>query len=471
VNDLDRSLVEVAADLAAGRVSSVELTRAALARAHALQPALNCFISIDDDTALAEARAADTARSAGRSLGSLHGVPLAHKDMYYRAGAISSCGSEVRRDFRPAITATVLERFHAAGAVTIGRLNMTEFALGPTGHNAIWGDCRNPWNNAHVPGGSSSGSGASVAARIVYASLGSDTGGSTRLPASANGATGIKPTHSLVSRHGVMGLSFSVDTPGPIARSAVDLARVLKVIAGHDPLDSTTSQLAVPDYEALLPRSIAGLRIGVPTNYFFDAVDPAIADAIEAALAVLQSLGARRVPVQVPLAERLSELSRALVYSEATALHAHYLRTHAADYSPQVRVRASTGLAIPAATYVEALQLRSVLLRRFVEQVFGACDVLVAPTLAIPVPTLAETGVGAGEAMWPIIARLVQCTAPFNYLGVPALSMPVGFDARGLPIGMQLIGKPFAEARLLRVAAHYQTASDWHLRAPPLQYP
>ncbi len=463
---LDSSILDAARELAAGSVSSVELTRAALDRAHALQPDLNCFISIDDTAALDQAAAADAARAAGKLLGPLHGVPLAHKDMYYRAGEISSCGSNVRREFKPNITATVLERFRAAGAVTIGRLNMTEFALGPTGHNAIWGDCRNPWNTAHVPCGSSSGSGAAVAARIVYASLGSDTGGSTRLPASASGGTGIKPTHSRVSRHGVMGLSFSVDTPGPIARSAADLARVLRVIAGHDPLDPTSSRLPVPDYEGGLTRSIAGLRIGVPRNYFFADVDPVIGASIEAALGILESLGAKRVAVSVSLAERMSELSRALVYSEATALHGHYLRTQAQDYSPQVRVRASTGLAIPASTYVEALQLRSVMLRRFVGEVFGECDVLATPTLAIPVPTLAETGVGAGESMWPIIARLVQCTAPFNYLGVPALSLPVGFDARGLPIGMQLVGRPFAEARLLRVAAHYQTASDWHLRSP-----
>ncbi|MCB1623610.1 MAG: amidase [Pseudomonadales bacterium] len=463
---LDLSLIDAAAALAAGEVSSLELTRAALARAHAVQSALNCFIAIDDEGALAAARAADAAHAAGKLLGPLHGVPLAHKDMYYRTGEVTSCGSEVRRAYRPTTTATLLERLQGAGAVTIGRLNMTEFALGPTGHNAVWGDCRNPWNTAHVPCGSSSGSGAAVAARTVFASLGSDTGGSTRLPASANGVVGIKPTHSLLSRHGVMGLSFSVDTPGPIARTAADLARVLKVVAGHDTRDPTSSSRAVPDYEAVLNRSIAGLRIGIPTNYFSEAVDPVIAAAIEDAIAVLELHGARRVSVRVSLAEHMSELSRALVYSEATALHGHALRTEADRYSPQVRVRASTGLAIPASTYVEALQLRSVLLRQFVADVFADCDVLITPTLAIPVPTLAETGVGAGEAMWPIIARLVQCTAPFNYLGVPALSLPVGFDHQGLPIGMQLVGRPFAEARLLRVAARYQEATDWHLRAP-----
>ncbi len=466
---LDRPLVEVAAELAAGSYTSSELTEAALVRARALQPKVNCFIAIEEDAALEGARAADRARASGQSLGSLHGVPLAHKDMYYMAGRVTDCGSAVRRGFVPAITATVHRRMAAAGAVNIGRLNMTEFALGPTGHNAIWGDCRNPWNTAYIPGGSSSGSGAAVAARIVFASLGSDTGGSTRLPASVNGLVGLKPTYSLISRYGSMGLSFSIDTPGPVARTVADLARLLQVLAGVDPLDPTTSQRTVPDYEAALKGGIRSQRIGVPTNYFGEQVAPDVQVALDAALAVLRDCGATIVPVEVPLAEHLAELSRAVLYPEAATLHNHWLRTRPQDYSPQVRVRAATGLAIPAAVYLEAVQIRPRVLRHFVERVFAACDVLFTPTLAIPVPTLDETRVGGGETLWRIIGQLVRCTAPFNYLGVPALSVPCGFDANGLPVGFQLVGRPFSEARLLRVAAAYQAQTDWHRRAPTVR--
>lgn len=462
------TMAEAAEAIAGRRVSSVELTKAALARAESRQPELNCFIRIEPEAALEAARQADAALARGVEPGPLHGVPLAHKDMYYDAGRVTDCASEVRRGYQPRVTATLIARMRAAGAVNLGTLNMTEFALGPTGHNAIWGDCRNPWNTTHITCGSSSGSGAAVAARIVYASLGSDTGGSTRLPAAANGLVGIKPTYSRLSRHGCMGLSFSVDTPGPVARTARDVARLFGVIAGHDPADPTSSRRAVPDYEAATNRGIQDLRIGVPENYYFDRVADDVGGLLDDALRVLDRAGARIVRLRTPEASHLAELSRALVYSEGTALHGDWLRSRGEAYSPQVRVRASTGLAIPAPVYVEALHLRPILLREFVECVFGACDVLFTPTLSIPVPTLDETDVGSRNVMWDTIGTLVHCTAPFNYLGVPALAVPVGFTRNGLPASMQLVGRPFAEARLLRTAAAYQRHTDWHERAPPL---
>ncbi len=462
----DKSLTQIAADLASGAISSVELTQAALARAAQAQSALNCFIAIEPEAALAAAATADRARAQGARLGPLHGVPLAHKDMYYTAGRVTDCGSRVRRGFVPAVTASVIDRMNAAGAVTLGRLNMTEFALGPTGHNAWWGDCRNPWNTAHIAAGSSSGSGAAVAARVAFASLGSDTGGSTRLPACVNGLVGLKPTYSLISRFGSMELAFSVDTPGPLARTAADLAILLGVIAGHDPRDPTSSSRAVPNYTAGLTTELRGVRIGVPKQYFFDHVTADVGAALDEALTVFRAQGATIVEAEVPYAAHLSELSRALVYPEATALHLHELQHRPLEFSPQVRVRASTGLAIPAATYLAAQQVRATVLQAFVERSLGNCDVLFAPTLSIPVPTLEETGVGGGEAMWRVIAKLVHCTAPFNYLGVPALSVPAGFAANRLPVGFQLVGRPFAEARLLAVAHAYQCATDWHERAP-----
>ena len=462
------TLVEAAGALVRGELSSEELTRDCLARAHRLNPALNCFLRIEDEAALAAARRADAARAAGRPLGVLHGVPLAVKDMFYDAARETSSGSAIRRGFVGTTTAATLERLKLAGAVVLGALNMTEFALGPTGHNPFYGACHNPWNPAHIAGGSSSGSGAAVAARIVYGALGSDTGGSIRLPAAANGILGLKPTYGRVPRSGAMPLSWSIDHVGPLARTAPDLARLLGVLAGHDPGDPTASRRPVPDYEAALGAGVAGLRLGIPGNFFLDDVEPAIAALVEDALAVLERAGARRVAVTVPAAEHLTELGRTVVYTEAAALHGHWLRTRPEDYSPQVRARVATGVAIPAAAYAEALQLRALLLREFCTEVFSACDVLVTPALAIEVRTLAATDVGGSASMWTTIARLLKCVAPFNYLGVPALSVPVGFAPGGLPAALQLIGRPFAEGRLLGVAAAYQRATDWHERRPPL---
>jgi aspartyl-tRNA(Asn)/glutamyl-tRNA(Gln) amidotransferase subunit A len=463
------TLVEAAVALARGELTSEALTRACLERAHRLNPTLNCFLRIEDEAALAAARRADAARASGHPLGVLHGVPIAVKDMFYDPTRETSSGSEIRRGFHGTATATALRRLKAAGAVVLGALNMTEFALGPTGHNPFYGACHNPWNPDHIAGGSSSGSGAAVAARIAFGTLGSDTGGSIRLPAAANGILGMKPTYGLVPRTGAMPLSWSIDHVGPLARTAADLARLLGVVAGHDPADPTSSRRPVPDYESQLDAGVRGLRLGVPRNFFFDGVEPVVGSVLEAALATLEAAGARRVAVTVPHAEHLTELGRTVVYTEAAALHGHWLRTRPQDYSPQVRARVATGIAIPAAAYAEALQLRASVLGRVCDQVFGACDVLVTPALAIEVPTLAATDVGGSASMWSTIGRLLQCVAPFNYLGLPALSVPVGFTPSGLPAGLQLVGRPFAEATLLGVAAAYQRLTGWHEHLPPVR--
>jgi aspartyl-tRNA(Asn)/glutamyl-tRNA(Gln) amidotransferase subunit A len=316
--------------------------------------------------------------------------------------------------------------------------------------------------------GSSSGSGAAVGARLAWGSFGSDTGGSVRLPASACGVLGLKPTNGRVSLAGMMPLAPSVDVPGILGRSARDVARLLTVVAGHDPADARSSRRPVPHYEADLERGIAGLRIGVPQNHFFEAVAPDVSRAVEEALRTLQLCGATAVPIEVPSPEHLTELSRVLVYSEASAVHGAWMSAHASDYSPQVRTRAATGLAIPAAAYQQAQQLRPRLVRRFVETVFADCDVLCLPTLGIPVPTLAETDVGSAAVMWDKIAVLVRCTAPFNYLGLPALSVPCGFTGNGLPTSFQVVARPFAEAVLLRVAHAFEAATDWSRRVPSL---
>jgi len=451
-------LVEVAARIRDGSLTSVGVTTALLARAQQVQPVLNCFVEIDAEGALRAAEAADDARARGSVLGPLHGVPLAYKDMFDIAGKPLRYGSRVRGRHVPARTATVIERLEAAGAIRIGALNMAEFALGATGHNAIWGDCRNAVDPDYMAGGSSSGSGSAVAARAAYASLGSDTGGSVRIPAAANGVVGIKATYGRVSRAGAMKLSPSIDGVGPLARSVRDCARMLTILAGHDPRDPVTSTLQVPDFEAETARGIEGLRIGVPRNYFYDVATPDVRAAMEASLAALEREGARLVELEVPDVASMSELSRAIVYAEATALHGAWLRDRPGVYSPQVRVRATTGIAIPASIYLEALMLRMPLLERFVGAVFSRCDVLHSPTLPVPVPRLAEVDVGGGEAMWAMLAKLVHNTAPFNYLGLPVIAVPAGCTANGLPASAQFAARPFAEGMLVRVAAAHERA-------------
>ena len=470
-----RDLCEAVDGLREGRLQSAELVRDAIARARLAQLRHNCFVQIDAEGAMAAAEMADAllqgcAREGVRPPGALLGVPLAHKDMFEREGRPTSCASKVREPRAARGSATVISRLDLAGAVDLGTLNMAEFALGATGHNATMGDCRNAWDPQFISGGSSSGSAVAVASGAVFASLGSDTGGSVRIPASANGVIGLKPTYGLIPRTGSMKLSPSIDVIGPMARSARDIALLLEVLAGADGLDACSSSRPRPRYTQQISRGVEGLRIGVPRNYFPVGVAPSIRSAMEASLGLLERAGATLVPLDVPQeVAAMAELSRAVVYAEATALHAAGLRNMGSRYTPQVRLRASTGLGIPAPVYLEALQWRLPVLRRFVEQVFSRCDVLQTPTIPIPVPRRDETDVGAGPALWELLAQLVRCTAPFNYLGLPAISVPAGLDSRGLPIGAQYVARPFAETVLLRVAAVQQREAPLPLpvRATP----
>ena len=463
------NLVQVASAIRSGETSSREATAACIERIERIASQLNCFISFDPQQALRQADAADQHRAAGKPMGSLHGVPLAHKDMYYRKGMISTCGSKIRRDFRPDHTATVLTRLHAAGAVHLGGLNMSEFALSPTGHNTHFGAARNPWNTDHITCGSSSGSGSATAARLIYGALGSDTGGSIRLPATACGLVGIKPTQTRVSRYGVMGLSFSLDNVGPLTRTVRDCARMLAVIAGHDALDASSSRRAVPDYEAATTNpDIRGLRIGVPHNFYHDTVHEDVAGPLEESLAALESLGAVRVAVTVPFHDHLAALATVLSGTESATLHGAWLRERPQDYGPQVRARLETGLGYSATQYLSAIQARPGIIREFVKQVFSVCDVLHVPGIPIPLPTIADTDLEDAQGFTEILGGISRCTRPFNYLALPGLSLPAGFCRNGLPVGFQLVGRPFAEATLFRAGAAYERATDWTQRAPGL---
>jgi aspartyl-tRNA(Asn)/glutamyl-tRNA(Gln) amidotransferase subunit A len=474
VNDLTAlTLRDAAAAIAEGKVRAEALVEACLNRIERLQPALNCFIRVTVEAARKQARAADAAIKAGRTLGPLHGVPLAHKDMFYRAGEVCTCGSKIRADFVPDHTATVLTRLDAAGAIELGRLNMAEFAMGPTGHNDHFGRCRNPWNTDYITGGSSSGSGAAVAAGLAFGALGSDTGGSVRLPAAACGVVGIKPTLGRVSRCGTMPLSQSLDCIGVLARTVGDCARLLSVIAGQDARDGASSRRPATDYERGLdqaenPGSLAGLTIGVPNRYYFDGIDPEVADLLAASRAVLEKRGAKIVDVPVGDHGAVSDLSNAILWPEAADLHLSWLRERAQDYAKQSRARLLVGLGVPAPLYAQAVRMRAKLLDEFSRETFSRCDVLHVPVLKRPVPTAAETDVGGGAAMQEVLGQIVANTRPFNYLGLPGLSVPIGFTRNGLPQAMQLVGRPFREDLLFRVGAAYQAGIGGVAARPPL---
>ena len=466
-NPADWSLTDTADAIAARKISSTEVTKAILARIEKRQPILNCYIRVDGEQALKEAAAADAWQAAGRPLGSLHGVPLSHKDMYYRKGKTVTCGSAVRRNFVPDYTATVLERLDAAGAVNVGALNMSEFANGPTGHNVHFGPTHNPWNPDHITGGSSTGSGTSVGGRLTYGSLGSDTGGSIRLPAGICGVYGIKPTQTRVSRHGVMGLSFSLDNVGPLARTARDCARLLRIVAGEDPNDPTAARVPVDDYEAALDGDVKGLRIAVPTNHFWDGMDSEIGGILETALGVFGKLGATSKRMTAPHLELIRGLGNIVISSEFCAMHDDWLRHQHEKYSPLVRARMKQGFGFTAVEYLKALHVRPRIVKDFVDEVFGKADVIFLPVLRFPVPTLAATDVKDGDNMNEVLGGVNHCTWPLNYLGLPGLSVPCGFSKNGLPVGFQLAARPFHEATLFRVAAAYERETGWPTARTP----
>ena len=464
---LDMSLAQAAQAVKSGRVSSLELTQAALDRAAQLQPRFNAFVRIDAEEALAAARACDAATAQGKSRGPLHGVPLAHKDMFDRAGKVSTCGSKIRADWVADSTAAVLERLDAAGAIQIGTLNMTEFAYGPTGQNAFLGDARNPWNPAHITGGSSAGSAVSVASRTVFGALGSDTAGSVRMPAALCGVTGMKTTFGRVSRAGCMPLSQSLDTVGPLTRTVEDNALMLSVLAGADARDGSTLAVAVPDYRKMaVAGSLGGMRIGIPRGFFDADLDPQVARLMAAAADAFRQLGAEVVDVPMPDLDAINAAGFLLTWGDVIAVHGAWMRERAFDYTAQTRGRIEITLAAAAGDYVDAERSRARLLREFVASVYSKCDALIAPVLAFPVPKLTDVDVTGGPAMMRILDEITRLMRPVNVLGLPALALPCGFTEGSLPCGMQLIGRPFAEGLLYRIGAAYQGATDWHTRSP-----
>jgi aspartyl-tRNA(Asn)/glutamyl-tRNA(Gln) amidotransferase subunit A len=463
------SATELARMIATKAVSPVDVVRAYLDRIAALDDALHSYITICADGALAAARAAEAVQMSGALLGPLHGVPYGLKDLYDTAGVRTTGGSKVFADRVPQADATVVRRLADAGAIVLGKLNMVEFAYGPEGLNPHYGHARNPWDRAthRLTGGSSSGSGAAVAAGLAPAALGSDTGGSIRIPASLCGITGLKPTYGRVSRSGVLPLAWSMDHVGPMTRTAADAALLLGAMAGYDAADPSTSVLPVPDYGAALTGDVRGLRVGLLRGFFLEGATSGVRQAVEAAAKVLADAGAIVDEVSLGEVTSAAPAAFAIVGSEALAYHADRLRTRAAEYDPDVVRRLRVATYVTGVHYVRAQQVRA-LVREDVDRALARRDVLLAPSTPIVAPALAEREVALGDGASPVRAALIRFTQPFNLSGHPACSLPCGFTAERLPIGMQIVGRPFDEVTVLRTADAFQRLTEFHARRPVL---
>lgn len=451
-----------AADLLRRRdVSPVELTEACLERIGRLDARLNAFITVTAEAALAAARAAEREIARGDYRGPLHGVPLALKDLFDVAGVRTTAASKILAGNVPGEDSAAAARLKDAGAILLGKLNMHEFAFGATGVNPHYGPCRNPWDTGRITGGSSSGSGAAVAAGECLASLGTDTGGSIRIPASLCGVVGLKPTFGRVSRRGIIPLSWSLDHVGPLTRTAEDAAIVLQAIAGHDPGDPSSATDPVPDYTSALRDGASGIRIGIPRKFFFENLDTEIEAAVRKAISVLQSAGATAEELDLPHVEEIPAAVAAIMLPEALAYHHRWMEERPEDYGDDVRHRLELASRYSAVTYVQAQRLRETAREEWRRGVFNQVDIIATPTTAIPAPPIEDGGLQT-------TLNLIRLTNPFNFLGLPAVSVPCGFTASGLPIGLQLAGRWWDEATVLRAAHAYQQVTEWAQRRPRL---
>ncbi len=459
------TILEAARALTSQRCSSLELTREALERIRKLNPVLNAFITVMEESALARARRMDEELLRGLHRGPLHGIPVALKDVFSTQGTRTTCGSRVFAEHVPDHDAAVVERLEAAGAVVVGKTNMHELAYGVTSDNPHYGAVRNPWDRARVAGGSSGGSAAAVAAGMVFMAMGTDTGGSIRIPASFCGTVGLKPTYGRVSRYGVLPLDFSLDHMGPLTRSARDAALALEAIAGFDPRDPSSSRQPVERYLPEETADIQGLRVGLPQDFYFENADAAVAEAVEGMAKTAEGLGARVVQVRLPDVAAVNTIGRVILLAEAAAIMERDLARRG-EFGDDVRALLDQGRLIPATDYVNAQRLRRLKQQEFAS-VWHEVDCLFTPTTPTSAPRLGAQSVEVGGRTEDLRLATTRFVRAFNVLGFPALSMPCGLDSRGLPMGLQIAGKPFAEATVLRVAAALEDATGFSKQAPP----
>lgn len=459
---------DIVAMTTTGAATAEELTAASLQHARTADRATGGFVEIEEESAMETARALDARRARGEPAPALLGVPLAHKDMYCRRDRPRGAGSPVFRDFRSDFTATPLARLEQAGTVTIGRLQTAEFTVSPTGFNVHFPPVTNPWNPAYVPGGSSSGSAVAVSTGAVPASMGSDAGGSIRHPAAMSGVTGLKPSYGRISRHGLFPLAPSLDHAAILARSAQDIALLLGIVAGQDPEDPSSSAYAVPDYTRELVGNLAGLRIGIPDGYYFDDVPDEIALRLFAALEVLKDSGAHCREVGVMDIHEVSALGRTVFGFEAFREHGRWIDERPADISTLVRARIEAGRSISETDYHRAMASRSRMKDEFIATSLNGVDLLFTPCVPVPTPTIEDAMSASVSESLETVDRITRCTRALNYLTLPAIAVPCGFVASGLPVAFQLVARPFREGMLLRAADAYQRNTGWHRMYPAL---
>jgi aspartyl-tRNA(Asn)/glutamyl-tRNA(Gln) amidotransferase subunit A len=457
------TLLEAAAALRRREVSSAELTAAAFQRIARLNPSTNAMQTVMAEAARERAKLADEELARGEGRGPLHGIPIAVKDLFYTQGVRTTGGSKLFEDHVPDHDATVVEWLRAGGAVLVGKTGMHELAYGITSSNPHFGVIRNPWDRDRIPGGSSGGSGAAVAGGMVFMAMGSDTGGSIRIPAAFCGVVGLKPTYGRVSRFGAMPLGFTLDHMGPLTRSVRDAGAVLNVIAGFDPRDDTSSRRPVENYVPDIEPSIRGLRIGFPENFYFDRLDPDVEAAVRTALQTAASRGAEIVPLRVPDIAAINTVARVILLAEASALLEPHLE-HRDLFGVDVLALLDQGRLLPATDYINAQRLRRAMQREFAG-LWSRVDCLFTPTVPITAPRIGETTVSAGGENEDVRLAATRLVRAINPLGLPAVSIPCGMDHRGLPIGLQIVGQPFAEALILRVA---QALVPAEVATPPL---
>lgn len=460
------SIVRAARALRDKELSPLELTEAYLRRIEELNPQVNAYITVTAERALEDARRATEELAAGKARGPLHGIPIAHKDLYETAGIRTTGGARIHTNHIPEADCTVARKLREAGTILLGKLNTHEYAFGVTTNNPHFGPTRNPWDLERIPGGSSGGAGAAIAAGLATATTGSDTGGSIRMPASVCGVVGLKPTYGRVSKAGVLPLSYRFDHTGPLTRTVEDAALMLNAIAGYDPGDATSLRVPVEDATAGLGAGIRGLRIGVPRGYFFDHLEDEIAEAIETAITEFTRLGAKVCDVAIPgVAEAVGGLF-GFVIAEAQEIHADSLRDRPDDFGADLRAILE-GAAPDTAALMASLRACDALtaaMRTMLETV----DVLITPTTPITAVRIGQESVRYGDMEESVMFAMIRCTAPFNATHLPALSLPCGFSRAGLPVGMQVVGRPFDEATVVRVGHAFEQATNWHSRTPEL---
>lgn len=446
-------------------ISPLELTESVLSRAKRLNPVLNNYIRIDEEEAMEAAKAAEAELASGNYRGILHGIPLALKDIFYFKGKVATMGSKIHADFRPDYDAAVVEKLRRAGAIFTGTLAMHEYAYGATTDNPHYGTCHNPWDMKVIPGGSSGGSGSAVAADMTIASLGTDTGGSVRIPSSMCGIVGLKPTHGRISKRGVFPLSFSLDHVGPMTKDVRDAAILLEVLSGYDELDPTAAAVPASPYSTDLTEEIRGKIIGIEEMYFFQNLDPGVERQVRAGIRTLESLGAKLVPVSIPSLRHVNFVQTVTCCGDANAIHYDNIRSRIGDFGEDLRLFFRLGELISAADYVRAQQIRQKIKEEY-KEVFRQVDAMIVPTLPYTAPEIGKNPVLNDEEV-SVFEYNIRFNSPSNLTGYPAISVPCGLSG-GLPVGMQIIGNAFAEQTILNLAYAFEQTDPMQGRKPEL---